>query len=257
MATAPEAVALTEAHRVEQARISAQAALATIVLWREVHPWESDAQTDRWIAAMLKVIALLRDRSAATSRQYLTVFRQLEGVTDDFAIPVVGGINVEQVTRSLSIVGPHEAKQRIAQAGDIPIAAALDKVGIAAAKAAQRHAINGSRDTISEIILNDPKVRGYQRVTDGDPCYFCAMLASRGPVYQEDSFDHADPRFHGPGDYKVHDGCGCSLEPIYHSGTKPQGRAQEFETLWRTTGATKSGRAAVREFRRHYEGRAA
>jgi hypothetical protein len=76
-------------------------------------------------------------------------------------------------------------------------------------------------------------------------------------VYEHDSFDDSDVRFFGPGEYKVHDGCGCSLEPIYHGTTNPQGRAEEFEALWRASGATKSGREAIREFRRHYEHRAA
>jgi len=95
----------------------------------------------------------------------------------------------------------------------------------------------------------------YLRVTDADPCYFCAMLASRGPVYDEDSFDDSNPRFFGPGDYKVHDHCNCTLEPLYYSDAKAAGRAEEFEALWRTSGATKSGREAIREFRRAYEGR--
>ena len=45
----------------------------------------------------------------------------------------------------------------------------------------------------------------WRRVTDGAPCGFCAMLASRGPVYT--SQDTADGgRYHGR--------CGCSAEPF-------------------------------------------
>ena len=45
----------------------------------------------------------------------------------------------------------------------------------------------------------------WRRVTDGAPCGFCAMLASRGPVYT--SQDTADGgRYHGR--------CGCTAEPF-------------------------------------------
>lgn len=256
MATTPEANVLTQIHQVDQARISAQATLAAITLWRELKPYESDAQQARWLEVMVALVRLLNGRSAAKARDYLTVFRRLEGINDGFTIPVIGDIDVERLVASLTIVGPHEAKQRVAQAGGAPVPAALDRIATSTAGVAQRHAVNGSRDTISAAIREDRKVRGYQRITDADPCYFCAMLASRGPVYDTDSFDDSDPRFHGPGDYKVHDHCNCSLEPIYHVGVNPASRAEEFEALWRATGATKSGREAVREFRRAYEGRA-
>lgn len=44
------------------------------------------------------------------------------------------------------------------------------------------------------------------------------MLAARGPVYNAHSFTDSNALFSGDGDFKVHPGCGCSLEPIYGRG---------------------------------------
>ena len=47
----------------------------------------------------------------------------------------------------------------------------------------------------------------WRRVTDGQPCGFCAMLASRGPVYR--SAEKA-----GYGGNRYHERCGCTAEPF-------------------------------------------
>ena len=47
----------------------------------------------------------------------------------------------------------------------------------------------------------------WRRVTDGNPCGFCAMLASRGPVYG--SAEKA-----GSGGNRYHARCGCTAEPF-------------------------------------------
>lgn len=46
----------------------------------------------------------------------------------------------------------------------------------------------------------------WRRVTDGDPCGFCAMLASRGPVYRSAGKAGDGNRYHGR--------CGCTVEPF-------------------------------------------
>lgn len=47
----------------------------------------------------------------------------------------------------------------------------------------------------------------WRRVTDGKPCGFCAMVASRGPVY-------GSAKAAGDGN-RYHDHCGCTVEPFY------------------------------------------
>ncbi len=123
------------------------------------------------------------------------------------------------------------------------------KIAASATRAGMRHVSNGGRDAMDEVIRQDKRVVGYVRVTRDNPCFFCAMLASRGPVYEDQSFADSDPRFQGPGDQKVHDGCGCSLVPLY-SRENPEflARTREFEDLWKQTGS-------LIKFRQAFEGR--
>jgi hypothetical protein len=108
------------------------------------------------------------------------------------------------------------------------------KSGEMAGAAAARHAVNVSRDSAIETAKADRRVIGWVRVTSGRPCFFCAALASRGPVYQDDSFDESDPRFEGPGQHKVHDHCSGSLRPVTSRSHEEWPEAsQEYEARWK------------------------
>lgn len=104
-----------------------------------------------------------------------------------------------------------------------------------------RQAINGSRNVTGQVMKFDRRVLGYARVTDGNPCWFCGLLASRGAVFKKGSFNtggrtdpwdgsltKADKEFKAPKDAdsrelpegftnvaKVHDHCRCTLRPVY------------------------------------------
>ena len=120
-----------------------------------------------------------------------------------------------------------------------------------------RHAANGGREGLVRSSLADKTALGWVRVTKADPCYFCAMLASRGleyGTYGKDSFDRSDARFVGSGDAKVHDHCGCSIKPVYSGDDEFLTRSQEFERMWYEYSSGSSAEA-IRSFRRGYEGR--
>lgn len=86
---------------------------------------------------------------------------------------------------------------------------------------ASRIALDGGRTTTIETVKADPVALGFYRVTDGAPCAFCALLASRGVVpkstlyLSEHSFDASNARFTGLGVAKVHNDCGCSMAPVF------------------------------------------
>lgn len=86
---------------------------------------------------------------------------------------------------------------------------------------ASRIALDGGRTTTIETVKADPVAVGFYRVTDGAPCAFCALLASRGIVEKSTlyrsahSFDDSNARFTGPGVAKVHNDCGCSMAPAF------------------------------------------
>lgn len=68
----------------------------------------------------------------------------------------------------------------------------------------QRRIANAARETVTLSSVEDPQTRGWQRVTSGDACEFCSMLASRGTVYSEHTADFAS-----------HDHCNCHATPAF------------------------------------------
>lgn len=209
---------------------------------------------DRWLERSTPLILSAFQRSTATSSAFYASIRAAQVpdappfVPEPIALPPI-----EQIRTSLWVTGVVGARHRIeALPGgeEIParpapledagssvgglntffdrqretmragrqgsVEEALLKSGTAAAGSAMRHVGNGGRSQVKEAQKADVKALGYVRVTRGvGTCYFCAMLASRGKVYKDDSFDLSDPRFEGPGTAKVHDSCRCTLRPIY------------------------------------------
>lgn len=92
--------------------------------------------------------------------------------------------------------------------------------GAMLAAASGKAAMNGSRNATNQASVRDSRVLGWIRISDGDPCYWCAMLISRGAVYKNQFTAGAGARedgrvFLGDGLFKFHDNCGCSAEPVY------------------------------------------
>lgn len=68
----------------------------------------------------------------------------------------------------------------------------------------QRLIADMDRGTTIGSSLADPSANGWRRVTDGQACGFCRMLASRGAVYRESTVN-----------FGAHDNCGCSGVPSF------------------------------------------
>ncbi|ABS03207.1 hypothetical protein [Kineococcus radiotolerans] len=158
----------------------------------------------------------------------------------------------QAMVTSLMVTGPVGVRRRIERGEEAP--RALEVAGVEVAGAASRQTLYGGRKAMLELVREDRAALGYIRVTDFQPCYFCAMLASRGPVYKSDSFAESDPRFEGAGKQKVHDHCGCTIESVYSVRTGWPGRGKDYQDLWyEATTPRTSPEQMRRDFRRAYE----
>lgn len=151
----------------------------------------------------------------------------------------------------------------------------MDRAQKRVAAASVRHVQNGGRDATRDFVKVDRRALGFVRVTRPDCCFFCAMLASRGPVFAADSFVESDKDFaddplgRWASDVKVHDSCGCQLRPIYtRSDSELPDLGREADDLWRNglpdeeadehpPPVKRSGAAARNEFRRIWDLRSA
>lgn len=118
-----------------------------------------------------------------------------------------------------------------------------------------RHVLNGGRATIDHNSQQDKAALGWVRVTDGNPCAFCAMLASRGVTYRpykKDAFTASNARYEGSGEAKVHNSCGCGLKPVWSLDDDVLAQNKRFESLWTDMAGTTT-RTAFSQFRKNYE----
>ncbi|MGP3940515.1 VG15 protein [Streptomyces sp. 6N106] len=135
----------------------------------------------------------------------------------------------------------------------------LASAGRGAANAADREAIRSGRDLVGQASQRDRRVVGWARVTDGDPCHFCAMLASRGAIYKTQfsaaTTSDGDPRPDDPeGLTRYHDGCHCQVVPIYSRNDFLNPEARRLSREWREVTRGTSGDESRRVWRQHIEG---
>lgn len=157
-----------------------------------------------------------------------------------FEVPEIDWKPRDRATRvSLEVTGP--IGQKAKRARGKTVREARDESFVESSGAAARQVLTGGRQSLLTLLQADDRVHRWVRVTDGDPCYFCAMLASRGPVYL--SRETAG--------FVAHDHCACTAEPVYHANAPWPGRAQEFHDLWmKYIHKQYSGAEARRQWRR-------
>lgn len=266
MSVNPIAAGLTEAHRSAQAKRGAFMAYAIAALWARTVRQDNFAETtERFLQLALALIRRERPKSVALTRAYYPQFRALE-VPDAprFELPDAPPLSLPAVETSLRVTGPIAFAKKMARLEELKIGdrlapepfededgnlveatkiitpeferawrdEAFESAGRTAAASAVRHTLDGGRDLMREAAQEDRLAIGWARVTRDDPCYFCAMLASRGPLYGEKVFTDSDAKFTGSGIAKVHDACQCTMEPSYSRKSDWPGRGRDFEALW-------------------------
>jgi hypothetical protein len=246
VASTAKGTQLTEQHRTAQLAVRAAAARELIDLWSLLNPLDLDATAAAWLRQTLALILRRRTESVQRSTTYYAAFKTAE--TGEFGTPHITLPDVphDPIITSLTVTGPIKVKQLTARGETAMQAArmALPEV----TRAATRHVLNGGRGFIEAAVEQDRTALGWARVTDGDPCAFCAMLASRGPAYKS-----RDSALETDSGQRYHDGCSCVTEPQFHRDQPWPGKAREFSDLWAKSTAGHSGGAALNAFRRAYE----
>lgn len=186
-----------------QALLAAQMARDVLRVWRELmNPAKVDASWPAVRAALMPIVQQARERSAVLARGAYMDARRSAGVPDGSFDPE-GPLElaIDRLQSSLDVTGPVEFKKAVA-AGKTP-QQAMDAAAVRMVGSTQYLALEGGRSVMQQSIEADEQATGYARVTDNDPCAWCAMLASRGPVYKT-AVTAGDPRQGGD---RYHDHC--------------------------------------------------
>lgn len=253
MATTVAGAELTRQQRLQQLALRAAVLRGLLGVWRLVDPTNLAGTIRPFASAAARLVQSGHRDSAAAAATYYLAFRAAEGVRGTLA--VAPGIDLDldliaDVLRAAGLSGITDARRR----GESVDASARNGF-VRAAGAASGLVLAGGRDTIAEATATDRLAVGWQRVTDDNPCAFCAMLVGRGPVYKTEAAAETvvgrrgRPRGTRPLGEAFHNRCGCSAEPVYRVGEmSPQ--ARHYQRLWRETTQGLSGRDALNAFRR-------
>lgn len=250
---------LTEQHRTQQLALRAQFLQQLHKAWPLLDPLRLDATAAGWLNLMIDLITGFWSKSVTASLTYYDAFRNAE--TDfgafhaahlrDVVVP-----NLEQIRASLIATGPAKIKHDT-MSGDHPIETIARKAMVTVAGAAGRLVMNGGRDAIDEAVRSDTRSVGWARVLGPKPCYWCAMLASRGPVYESKSVALVATARSKREGKEYHDNCMCQAEPVFRTLDKDEWpeHMQDLNKLWAEAKKDTGPRSTINVFRSLFEAR--
>jgi len=235
---------LIDAYRRAEVQVAGEAVGQSVLAFRQtLDPARLDATFAAYVIVMMQIIEALRQLAANVAGAFYASYRQLAlpGAPPP-SIVYAPPIEPARVTTSLLVTGPVTVKAAVARG--VSLDDAVSRAEAATAGSVYRMVADAGRDTIRETVREDPEAVGWARVPDANPCYFCAMLASRGPVYL--SAETATTTVSGD---PYHDGCGCVAVPVFSRDDPWPGPGRYFHDLWRRSTAGKSGKDAIKAFR--------
>lgn len=233
----PEGWRLAEAHRQAQARIASAAVTDVRAAWPLLDMNRLDTSFPRYAGAVSALTQARRTAASGLGVMFYRNLRDLEAVSGKFNPLPAAPMDLEKLTTSLRVTGPVAARSALAR-GASP--AEAERIALAATVGAvQSRIYDGGRGAVLRSMFADPEARGYQRISDGSPCAFCAMLVSRGAVYKADA----------TGGFKAHVKCGCSAVPFWEPVPAQSAHAADVSRLWDAT----YPEGGYNGFRRAYE----
>lgn len=230
-----------EAHRLSQAVLAAMLTRDILAVWTTL---DLAHVLTSWENIRTAVISLIRSgavRALADSERYYADMRALAGVPGDIPGLIPREMPLPLLRATIDMTGPGRLL------GDIkrgqPIIQAMDRAGVNLAGASTRLVQQAGRDAVTALVANDQKAVGWSRITSGMPCAFCAMLASRGPVYKTEK----------QAGFRAHNHCACTAMPVFR---KADGRTPDAKALyeaWKRVTKGQSGADAFRAWRRYWD----
>lgn len=242
----PQAAAiLADEFRASQALSAAILTGAVIAAWRQI---KASAVRQSWPPLRDLISVLVHDRYASLWREGLSYYRAARGLSAvpgaAPAMPDVPPMLVQGLVRqTLDATGPGAMLHAIK--GGQPPVQAMDNAAVKLAGAASRLAQQGARQAVLRSVKADHEALGWARITSGSPCAFCAMLASRGPVYKTEQ----------SAAFEAHNHCMCVAMPVFSQKDVLNTDFPALAAQWKRVTRGLSGADARREWRRYWDSR--
>lgn len=189
---------LTQLHRRRQLALRSATLKDLLRLWPMFDIDDIDGTWPQLQAALLTLVGARRQDSVGLASNYYRAFRLAEGVPGQAEPRRAAPPDPLLTVATLNLLGPIQAKKNISlrrpRVAETTFTRLAGSVG--------RQVLNGGRETLVQSIDADRRAAGWRRITDSNPCDFCADIASAG-IHSE------------AGGFPAHDSCGCSAEPAF------------------------------------------
>jgi hypothetical protein len=230
--TAPVAAGSPEAAQAAQEALAATVAAAVARAWPQLDVANLDGSLPGFASLVAAITHRYGQGSAAIAALQYQAARRAAGIGSGFTVTPAAPATLEQVGAMVSW-----ATQPLWDS-----APALEQARRQLVAGAEKLVLDAGRRTIIDNVKRDPKAHGWARVTEAEPCYFCALLATRGAVYKHDTAD-----------FRSHDHCRCHAEPAF-GPYEPPARVREWQQLYsETTGGMSGSKNMQRAWRQAFQ----
>lgn len=172
---------------------------ALLRVWPALDPERLDETFPGWAAAVAQIVASGRRGAAGIASEYVRQLRASQGLPGEIPPVQPRGLPVGVLASSLGVTGPVAIKKAMTRG--VPIAKAVEDAFVLSTASATRHVLDAGREYVIEASAQDRRAVGWRWVSDGRPCKWCDQFAGQ--------------EFPATREFKSHDGCGCSAEPVY------------------------------------------
>lgn len=236
--------ALARAHQLAQIDNGGLAAAMVLELGRQYHGGQ--LSRDEFIAALLAQGRLSHEVATRLALAFITEYRKLEDPDGDPAAPL--GLDYDQgatLGRAVGTVKDLETLESDTRDYDTAFWRIIEDL----AGRQHREALNAGRDAV--IVSAEANGKRWRRVTDGNPCAFCAMLATRSDYTSAFAAQYVvgrgrttklgargrrglgvRPRGKRQLGEKFHDRCGCTVTEVL-SDWEPNAAERRQQDLYR------------------------
>jgi hypothetical protein len=186
------------AGKAAQGIISAAAMRDAAKLWPLLDAKRLDVTFPAWLQAMTLLIRRYHSQSSLASGATYRAARELhtQSPAPRSLIRIAPPPPDQWVSKALGFSGPGMLSRDTVK----PNTALSTTLGTTA-----RIVQDGGRTTTLDTVHADPVAVGWYRVTDGHPCSFCALLASRGVAYKSEK----------TASFEAHNLCGGTAAPAF------------------------------------------
>lgn len=236
----PESRRLTESYRQGVLALRAAAVRDVVRLWPALDAADLNKSWPALEAALETLVASRRKDAVGLASSYLKGIRKFEGVVGPLDVVLADEFDMARLKTSLHVTGPVAIKRATGAGKTLQQAAQTGLVRVSGA--VTRFVLEGGRETITQTVAADPRAVGWARDPGPRACSFCAMLATRGGVYTEDTVG-----------FESHDHCTCQAVPVYSDYTPPE-YVQRWGDLYAEATVNTSGDESVAAFRKAFSG---